>query len=171
MPQFQTMTAPCPVPLEQQPLNEYESLRAAWFFRWATLDWQGYLQCLLWVWLPSWLLAGPIAAASFKPTRHPLAFLLWASLGAFLLLLLVLSWLYLGWGYVRDRLVKTTISYEESGWYDGQQWAKPPEMLTRDRLIVTYQVQPILRRLQWSIGGVLLITALEGVVWSIVSGQ
>ena len=28
----------CPVPEEQQPVNEYEQLKESWFFRWATLD-------------------------------------------------------------------------------------------------------------------------------------
>lgn len=46
-----------------------------------------------------------------------------------------------------NRLRKKIIFYEESGWYDGQTWFKPPEVLTRDRLIVSYQVDPILQRL------------------------
>jgi hypothetical protein len=32
----------CPVPEEQQPVNEYEQLKESWFFRWATLDVASY---------------------------------------------------------------------------------------------------------------------------------
>ncbi len=38
--------------------------------------------------------------------------------------------------------------YEESGWYDGQIWIKTPEMLTKDRLIGTYYVIPLLKRIK-----------------------
>lgn len=61
---------------------------------------------------------------------------------------LLLLRLYLGWFYVRNRLTQETIVYEESGWYDGQIWTKSPEILARDRLIATYEIQPILKRLQ-----------------------
>jgi len=50
--------------------------------------------------------------------------------------LLALVRLYLGW-YMCDRLISPTIFYEESGWYDGQTWTKPSEVL--QRLIVTYK--------------------------------
>ncbi|MEO1210937.1 MAG: CGLD27 family protein, partial [Cyanobacteria bacterium J06638_20] len=56
-----------------------------------------------------------------------------------------------------------TIFYEESGWYDGQTWTKPEEVLQRDRLIVTYQIQPILQRLLRTygvFGGLILSSVL-----------
>ena len=56
--------------------------------------------------------------------------------------------LYLGWFYIFNRLVTENVVYEESGWYDGQTWRKPTEVLDRDRLIATYQVNPVLKRLQ-----------------------
>ncbi|MEB3174634.1 MAG: CGLD27 family protein, partial [Cyanobacteriota bacterium] len=48
----------------------------------------------------------------------------------------------------------------ESGWYDGQTWPKPPEVLVRDRLIVQYQVSPILRRLGVTLGGIFALLTL-----------
>lgn len=33
-----------------------------------------------------------------------------------------------GWSYVGDRLLSAVIPYEETGWYDGQMWVKPPEV-------------------------------------------
>lgn len=138
----------CPVPSEQQPINEYQELKESWFFRWGTLAWRDYIMKLACIWGGSWLIVGPVAAASFAPNRHTVEFLLCGAGGASSFLALILLRLYLGWFYVRDRLLKETIFYEESGWYDGQTWTKPPEILTRDRLIVSYQIQPILQRLK-----------------------
>ena len=44
--------------------------------------------------------------------------------------------------------MEATVPYEESGWYDGQVWIKPPEILLQDRLIGTYEIYPGLLRLQ-----------------------
>jgi hypothetical protein len=44
--------------------------------------------------------------------------------------------------------MEATVPYEESGWYDGQIWIKPPEILLQDRLIGTYEIYPGLQRLQ-----------------------
>ena len=48
----------------------------------------------------------------------------------------------------QSRLLSATIEYEETGWYDGQLWTKPPEVLARDRLLGTYEVRPCLGRLK-----------------------
>ena len=53
---------------------------------------------------------------------------------------------YLGWHYVYNRLMKATVIYEESGWYDGQVWVKTTSILLQDRLIGTYEVLPILKK-------------------------
>ncbi|NJK99086.1 MAG: CGLD27 family protein [Spirulinaceae cyanobacterium SM2_1_0] len=138
----------CPVPEEQQPLNEYTQLKEAWPFCWTVQSRPHFARKLCWVWLAGWVIAGPIAAASFPPRYLPWRFLLAGSGGALFFLLLLLMRLYLGWWYVRDRLNDATVSYEESGWYDGQTWSKPAAMLMRDRLVVTYQITPILDRLR-----------------------
>lgn len=44
--------------------------------------------------------------------------------------------------------MEATVAYEESGWYDGQVWVKPPEILLQDRLIGTYEIYPGLQRLE-----------------------
>lgn len=138
----------CPVPDEQQPLKEYEQLKDSWFFRWATLDKIPYWRKFAWVWFWGWVVVAPIAEASFPPQKHLFLFVLSGTLGASLLVALVLVRLYLGWYYIRDRLKSEKVFYEESGWYDGQIWQKPPEAIARDRLIVSYQIEPIVQRLQ-----------------------
>ncbi len=156
----------CPGPTEQQPINEYQELKESWFFRWVTLDLPDYIMKLAWVWGWSWLVAGPLAAASFAPKKHLVQFLLCGGAGAGVFLALTLLRLYLGWSYVRDRLLRETIFYEESGWYDGQTWRKPPEILTRDRLIVSYQVQPILQRLKRTFGILVVFVFGGSLIWN-----
>lgn len=146
----------CPVPVEQQPINEYQELAESWFFHWVMLPKLKFGQKLTVIWLLSLLITAPISAASFPPTEATLAFLLTSCLGSALFVGLTLIRLYLGWSYIGDRLKKTKIVYEESSWYDGQVWEKPLEDYQRDQLIFTYQVRPILQRLQKS--GLLLLS-------------
>jgi hypothetical protein len=158
----------CPVPEEQQPINEYEQLKESWFFSWATLDPLAYYQKLAWVWFWGWLIAGPIAAASFPPQRYPIQFALTGGAGAGLLVVSILIRLYLGWYYVRDRLTQETIFYEESGWYDGQTWLKPSTMLSRDLLIVSYQIKPIFTRLHQTALLLAILAGLSSLLWLII---
>ena len=141
-------TTYCPVPDEQQPLNEYSQLKESWFFSWGTTEMILYLRKIAWIWLWATAIVTPIAWASFPLDRYPVKLVLSASLGGMFLLSLVLVRLYLGWRYIRDRLQTEKLFYEESGWYDGQMWQKPESVLQRDRLIVAYQVAPILQRVQ-----------------------
>lgn len=155
----------CPVPKEQQPINEYEQLKESWFFGWTAQGWLIYARKLAWVWGISWLVTGPISAASFPPGKYPVQFFLCGAGGAMFFVVLVLLRLYLGWKYVSDRLESPTITYEESGWYDGQSCPKTSEILTRDRLIVSYQIKPIVRRLQQSFGAIALGVIVIAFIW------
>lgn len=155
----------CPVPREQQPVNEYQELKESWFFSWVTLEWPHYLAKLAWVWSWSWLVSGPVAAASFAPQKAPVQFFLSSAAGASLILGLAMLRLYLGWFYVRSRLLSPTVVYEESGWYDGQSWSKPPEVLIQDRLIATHQIQPLLQRLRQTFYSLILLFVAGVLVW------
>lgn len=157
--------AACPVPTEQLPLNEYEDLKESWFFHWATLEPSRYVSKILWIWLGSWAIAAPIAAASFPFEKYPAKFLLTSTVGAILLLLLVLIRLYLGWSYVSSRLMDAKVFYEESGWYDGQTWIKPAEVLARDRLVVSYQTQPVLKKIQGTFAVLAGVLGIGTIVW------
>ncbi len=155
----------CPVPREQQPVNEYEALKVAWLYRDCTLSWRSYIGKILWIYSISWLIAGPVAAASFPLHKYFAKFLLGGSAGASIGVLLILVRLYSGWLYVRNRLRSPVIFYEESGWYDGQTWTKPEDVLARDRLIVLYQIQPILRRLELTFAVLAGLYLLGIVIW------
>lgn len=158
----------CPVPREQQPINEYQDLKESWFYRWATLPLWSYVKPIVLLWSLSWVVAGPVAASSFMPTKHLAHFLLFGAIGAMVLPLLALLQLYLGWVYVRNRLAHPTVAYEESGWYDGQVWEKPEEVLQRDRLIVTYQIQSMLNRLKQTFGIMGLLVVIGAMIWQLV---
>jgi hypothetical protein len=151
---------PCPVPAEQRPLQEYSQLCRSWFFRWPTGDALALLRPLL----ISWLLAFPLCllvASGSHQLRHQLSrLLLVAAVMAVLAPLLLLWRQWLGWGYVLRRLRAERISYEESGWYDGQEWPKPNSWRQQDLLVATHQVAPIQRRLGW--GLVLALSLLLG---------
>lgn len=164
----ESVTQFCPVPTEQQPVKEYEQLRDSWLFRWATLDTVQYAKKLFGVWSVGWIIAGPIAAASFGPGKVPLKFALSSSAGAIVIVALVLTQIYLGWNYIGDRLNRATVFYEESGWYDGQTWLKPKSMQERDRLIVQYQVRPILNRIRLSGAAIVGILAIGSLLWWLV---
>ena len=155
----------CPVPQEQQPTYEYQQLQESWFFRWATLEPVDYIKKLLWVGFATSMIAAPIAAVSFLPTEYPLKFLISTVDGMIFLTALVLSQLYFGWSHIKDRLYQDRISYEESGWYDGQVWIKPESMLTRDRLVVNYEVQPIINRIKKTFMFLLGIVIVGSIIW------
>ncbi|WP_404788279.1 CGLD27 family protein [Altericista sp. CCNU0014] len=162
------MSAPvsaCPVPADQRPINEYKSLQESWFFGWSSADFKTFIVRLGCLGGTSGFIAGPIAAASFDPTEAFGRFFLAASGGIILLVSLILLRLYLGWAYVYRRLHCETVDYEETGWYDGQSWTKPHAELAQDRLISTYQVQPILQRLKYSFGVLGLLCIVGRSLW------
>ncbi len=164
------MTAPvsgCPVPADQRPINEYKNLKESWFFGWSSANLKTFLIRFGCLWGIGWLLVEPIAATSFDPADHLGQFLLAGSGGALFLPSLVLLRLYLGWTYVYRRLYAEAVDYEETGWYDCQSWTKPPEELTQDRLICTYQLQPILQRLKYSFGVFGLLCVFGTSLWKV----
>jgi hypothetical protein len=157
----------CPVPDEQQPIVEYQLLSESCFFRSCVGEWRGYLTMIASFWIVSFPVAAAVAAASFPPAKYPVQFFLGGAAGANFIVVLVLVRLYLGWKYIRDRLSTAIVFYEESGWYDGQSWEKTPEILARDRLLATYQVQPILRRIQKTLVGLGVLYLIGAIVWLI----
>ena len=108
-------------------------------------------------------IGGPIAFQTFDPLYQSIEFFLSASTGSLLVVAVASLRIYLGWKYVADRLMTATLEYEETGWYDGQQFVKPPEILTRDRLLGAYEVRPVMARLRRTLQGTgvaLLATAV-----------
>ncbi|CAI7866857.1 unnamed protein product, partial [Closterium sp. NIES-54] len=144
----------CPVPEEQQPINEYQSLLESAVFPWVTLDGLNYALRLVGVGVVvSALIGWPVASLTFDPKRDALQCLLGSLGGGQLAVTLAALRLYLGWSYIGNRLFSATVEYEETGWYDGQVWVKTPELLARDRLLASYKVKPVLNRLKSTLLG------------------
>jgi hypothetical protein len=155
----------CPVPKEQQPINEYQELQTSWFFGWAKLDPTKYIAKLIWVGIWSTLITAPLSAASFPIAKYPIQFGIWTICGSSIFVGLAAMRLYLGWIHVKNRLYDEAIFYEESGWYDGQTWQKTPEILARDRLLVSFEIQPILKRIQLTFLTLLGIISIGAGLW------
>lgn len=159
----------CPVPPEQQPLREYEQLLRSWFFSWPSGPASALVRPLAVAWVLALLPALLVASGSYALRHRPLPLLLAALVVSLLLPLLLLVRQWLGWSYVRQRLVSERVEYEESGWYDGQVWEKPIAWRQRDLLVVRHQLQPVMDRLRRALlliialmsgGGLLLLAGL-----------
>ena len=138
----------CPVPPNQRPLNEFNSIRNSWIISWPFLERNIFYGKLT----VSWLLITPfclIISYGSDNLKNNIVELIFVSLTASLVfpfLLLIRQWL--SWVYIYKRLNSENIEYEESGWYDGQTWEKPIDWRAKDLLIAQYQIKPILNHLE-----------------------
>lgn len=141
----------CPVPYDQQPLNEYTSLKHSFFFSWSTLSTYKYVVNISVIFCLLFLICLPLTF-SIVIIKHGFLKYVFTNIALVsTLLILIFIRLYLGWSYIVKRLVSASIFYEESGWYDGQIWVKTLDNLTKDRLIGIYEVMPLIRRTRYSL--------------------
>ena len=138
----------CPVPLNQRPLNEFNSIRNSWIISWPFLERNIFYRKLIFSWLFITPVSFTISYGSdyLRNNFFELIFISLISAIAFPILLLVRQWL--SWVYIYKRLNSENIEYEESGWYDGQTWEKPIDWRSKDLLIAQHQIKPILNHLQ-----------------------
>ncbi len=159
----------CPVPLNQRPLNEFNSIRNSWIISWPFLERNIFYRKLIF----SWLFITPISimisygSDYLKNNIFELIFISLTASIAFPILLLIRQWL--SWVYIYKRLNSENIEYEESGWYDGQTWEKPIDWRAKDLLIAQYQIKPILNHLEGII--ILLTTVIISSSLFILSGM
>eukprot|EP00262_Sarcandra_glabra_P010052 TRINITY_DN24927_c0_g1_i1.p1 TRINITY_DN24927_c0_g1~~TRINITY_DN24927_c0_g1_i1.p1 ORF type:complete len:288 (+),score=30.18 TRINITY_DN24927_c0_g1_i1:45-866(+) len=148
----------CPVPLDQQPVNEYQNLANSIPFSWAAGDLREYLTRLGVTGASFGLFVGlPVARFGVvDPETEALKCAVGAISGGLLVVTLAVLRMYLGWAYVGNRLLSATVEYEETGWYDGQVWVKTPEVLARDRLLGSFSVKPVLSRVKFTLVGLAL---------------
>ena len=151
----------CPVPSNQRPLNEFNSIRNSWIISWPFLERNIFYRKLIF----SWLFVIPISliiSYGSDYLKNNIFELILVSLTvsiAFPILLLTRQWL--SWMYIYKRLNSENIEYEESGWYDGQTWEKPLDWRSKDLLIAQYQVKPILNHLEVLIIVFTLVTSVS----------
>nr|QCI08020.1 hypothetical protein [Plumaria plumosa] len=155
----------CPVPFDQQPLNEYLSLKKSWPFNWSTYKIQKYVYTILLIFVTLFISLGLLIFSIYfkKIGFWKLCFL--DILIIDIILFSLLLRLYLGWSYVIKRLLSATVFYEESGWYDGQIWIKTSDSLIQDRLIGLYQILPLINRIKYSCWILILNTAINYAIY------
>lgn len=104
----------CPVPLDQQPINEYQVLCNSFPFSWASCDVVQYSSKLflmgacfaVFVGLPvSWF-------GSIGPKSEPIRLVLTAASSGLFVVILAVVRMYLGWAYVGNRLLSATVECE-----------------------------------------------------------
>nr|AYR06256.1 hypothetical protein [Renouxia sp.] len=156
----------CPVPFDQQPLNEYNSLKSSCFFAWFGIDIKSYIQSIAIITCATSILFIPLII-SFRSLSVS-QFLITDCLLVTFTLIAVLMRLYLGWSYIIKRLLSATIFYEESGWYDGQIWIKTVDILTKDRLIGMYYVLPVLKRIKYTLSVLLPLAVTEFLIYCLI---
>lgn len=139
------MTIQCPVPKHQRPLSEYNELKNSVGFAWTVSNSTEFFKKVLIFLSYVFFTITAIVLISFKWKNY---YFLWIVFTSFLIFTTWILRLYLAWIYIYDRLMNATVTYEESGWYDGQTWIKTNEILIQDRLIGVYEVFPIIRKLQ-----------------------
>jgi len=138
----------CPVPQNQRPINEFNSIRNSWIISWPFLERNIFYRKLMF----SWLFITPVSLTIsygsdyLKNNIFELIFLSFTASLAFPILILIRQWL--SWVYIYKRLNSEKIEYEESGWYDGQTWEKPISWRAKDLLIAQHQIKPILNHLK-----------------------
>nr|QCI08553.1 hypothetical protein [Spermothamnion repens] len=140
----------CPVPFDQQPLNEYLSLSQSCLFNWSRYAISKYLSIILLIFCFLFFFIGIFLIYSVPKFFSILKILLLDMLYIDIILCLIFIRLYLGWSYIMNRLLSSSIFYEESGWYDGQIWIKKADHLIKDRLVGLYQVLPIIKKVKYS---------------------
>ena len=137
----------CPVPPNQRPINEFNSIKNSWLISWPFLERSLFYRKLL----SSWFLITPISLTIsygsdyLRNNFFELAIVSVTTAILFPILLLSRQWL--SWIYIYKRLSSEKIEYEESGWYDGQIWEKPIDWRAKDLLIAQHQIKPVLNHI------------------------
>ena len=159
----------CPVPHNQRPINEFNSIRNSWIISWPFLERNIFYKKLTFSWLFFTPVSLTISYGSdyLKNNIFELIFLSFIASIAFPLLIIIRQWL--SWVYIYKRLNSENIEYEESGWYDGQTWEKPISWRAKDLLIAQHQIKPILNHLKLII--LLLISIITSSLLFILLGM
>ncbi len=153
----------CPVPLEQQPTNEFIALSKSTIFSWPKTK-KSLIIVLFKFWVGTFILFLVISSGSIYFKKSILKYILLSFFSSLSIPFLISLRLYLGWNHVFKRLNSESVEYEESGWYDGQVWLKPLALKERESLIASNEVKPILKNLI-QIFSIISVLALSGILF------
>ncbi len=146
----------CPVPKDQQPINEFIELTNSKIFSLPKFKTKFFI-VLMGIWFIAFLIFIVISSGSVFFNANLNKYLLLSLFSSLSLPLLLTIRLYLGWNHIYKRLIAENIEYEESGWYDGQIWIKPLELRQKESIIASQEVKPILKKLTQTIASILIL--------------
>ena len=152
----------CPVPKDQQPTNEFIELSNSIIFSWPKTK-KSLILVLIKFWIGAFVLFLIISSGSIYFKTSIFKYIVLSLFSSLSIPLLISIRLYLGWNHVFKRLTSERVEYEESGWYDGQIWMKPPVLKEKESLIASIEVKPILKNLI-QIFSIILVLALSGIL-------
>jgi len=152
----------CPVPVEQQPLNEFIELSNSKIFSWPKTK-KSLILILIKFWAGAFALFLVISSGSVYFKTYLLKYTLLSFFSSLTIPLLISIRLYLGWNHIFKRLTSEKVEYEESGWYDGQVWEKPLVLKEKESLIASIEVKPILKNLIQTFA-IISVLALSGIL-------
>ena len=152
----------CPVPLEQQPTNEFIELSKSNIFSWPKTK-KSLIIALIKIWVGTFIVFLVISSGSIYFKTSLLKYILLSFFSSLSIPILISVRLYLGWNHVFKRLTSEKVEYEESGWYDGQVWIKPLVLKEKESLIASNEVKPILKNLI-QIFSIISVLALSGIL-------
>ena len=153
----------CPVPQDQRPLNEFNSIRNSWINSWPLQEKKVFYRKLFFCWFFITPISLVISYGSDYLKNNIFELTIISITSSLLFPLLLLSRQWLSWLYIYKRLNSENIEYEESGWYDGQIWEKPIDWRAKDLLIAQHQIKPILNHLE-----VIIILLVSTTIFSLL---
>jgi hypothetical protein len=138
----------CPVPREQRPFYEYIKRKESIILGWVALNQLKYARRFFITFFVFFILLFPITSWLIPLGYYPLQSILVNLFASLAGLGLLYTYFFIAWFYAGKRLVEAKVWYEESGWYDGRIWIKPPSILKHERLLYHYQLVPLVKRLK-----------------------
>lgn len=137
----------CPVPRDQRPFYEYIKRKDSTILGWVSLNESNYTRRFFWTLLGLFSVTLPFTSWFISLTYYPVQAALVNLFVALIFQSLIYGYFFVTWLYAGKRLVAAKVWYEESGWYDGRIWIKPPSILRHERLLYHYQLVPLITRL------------------------
>ena len=137
----------CPVPRDQRPFYEYIKRKESTLLGFVGLNEIAYTKRFFVILLGLFVFTLPITSWFLQILYYPFQTILVNLLVALIIESFIYGYFYITWLYAGKRLVAAKVWYEESGWYDGRVWIKPPSILRHERLLYHYQLVPLVNRL------------------------
>lgn len=137
----------CPVPRDQRPFYEYIKRKDSTILGWVSLNESNYTRRFFLTLLGIFSVSLPFTSWFISLKYYPFETVLVNLFIALIFQSLIYGYFFVTWLYAGKRLVAAKVWYEESGWYDGRIWIKPPSILRHERLLYHYQLVPLITRL------------------------